>query len=209
MNPFTAPLRLSTPARLVLALAQTLVALLLLIVLTAVASQATPPGGPHTPVTVCHNGRTLVVDDDALPAHLGHGDTAGPCTPTPTPTQEVTPWPSPTVTTTPTSSPSASPSPEPSTTVPAVPTATASPTSSPSHAAPAVTSVPSPGGTASSSSTSTSPTTLPDVDDWHGHVHTVDQLAATGSSSDGWVMAAFVLAAGVVLVAIARRRRPR
>lgn len=204
MNPFTAPLRVSTPVRLLLALAQTAVALLLLVVFTAVASQATPPGGPHTPVTICHNGRTLVVDDDALPAHLGHGDTAGPCTPTPTasttPTQEVTPWPSPTATTTPTSSPSASPSPEPSTTAPAVPTETAAPTSSPSPVAPGTTSAPSPGGTVSSSSTSTPPTS---------EVGTVATLAATGSSLDGWVMAGFVLAAGVVLVAVARRRRPR
>lgn len=217
MNPFTAPLRLSTPARLVLALAQTLVALLFLIVLTAVASQATPPGGPHTPVTICHGGRTLVVDDDALPAHLAHGDAAGACTPTPTPTptptQEVTPWPTPTATTTPTSSPSASPSPEPTSTatVAPTPTATPSPPSSPSPAAPAVTSAPSPGGTASSSSTST-PTTLPDVDTWVGHVGTVDTLAATGGTpSEGVALAAFVVAWGAVMLAIANRnrRRPR
>ena len=38
---------------------------------------ADPPGGPHTPVTICHKPgtpaeHTLVVDDDAVPGHLGH-----------------------------------------------------------------------------------------------------------------------------------------
>jgi hypothetical protein len=38
----------------------------------------------HTPVTICHKpGRpaqhTIVVDDDAVPAHLAHGDYIGPC----------------------------------------------------------------------------------------------------------------------------------
>lgn len=49
---------------------------------------ADPPGGPHTPVTICHKPgtpaeHTLVVDDDAVPGHLGHGDFLGPCTATP------------------------------------------------------------------------------------------------------------------------------
>ena len=42
-------------------------------------------GGGHTPVTICHkpegaNPMTLVVDDDAVPGHLGHGDHLGACT---------------------------------------------------------------------------------------------------------------------------------
>jgi uncharacterized protein YkwD len=33
-------------------------------------------GGGHTPVEICHKGRrTITVDDNALEAHLGHGDT--------------------------------------------------------------------------------------------------------------------------------------
>ena len=45
---------------------------------------ADPPGGPHTPVTICHKPgtpaeQTLVVDDDAVPGHLGHGDFLGSC----------------------------------------------------------------------------------------------------------------------------------
>jgi hypothetical protein len=49
---------------------------------------AAPPGGPHTPVTICHKPgtpaeHTLVVDDDAVPAHLAHGDSLGPCAVTP------------------------------------------------------------------------------------------------------------------------------
>jgi hypothetical protein len=30
-------------------------------------------------VPVCHNGNTLFVNIAALPAHLSHGDTGGPC----------------------------------------------------------------------------------------------------------------------------------
>jgi len=44
---------------------------------------AGPCGGEYdTPagrVLLCHNGRTLEVDDDATDGHLGHGDTIGPC----------------------------------------------------------------------------------------------------------------------------------
>ena len=45
---------------------------------------ANPPGGPHTPVTICHKPGTpaehaIVVDDDAVPAHLDHGDYLGSC----------------------------------------------------------------------------------------------------------------------------------
>ena len=48
------------------------------------AALADPPGGPHTPVEICHKPGTpaehaLVVDDDAVPGHLGHGDSVGAC----------------------------------------------------------------------------------------------------------------------------------
>ena len=38
----------------------------------------------HTPVVICHKPgtpaeKTLIVDDDAVPGHLGHGDHLGPC----------------------------------------------------------------------------------------------------------------------------------
>ena len=41
-------------------------------------------GRGHTPVTICHKPgapaeKTLVVDDDAVPGHLGHGDYVGTC----------------------------------------------------------------------------------------------------------------------------------
>jgi hypothetical protein len=47
-------------------------------------------GEGHTPVTICHKPGTpaeqeLVVDDDAVPGHLGHGDTLGPCEQDPDP----------------------------------------------------------------------------------------------------------------------------
>lgn len=48
-------------------------------------------GGGHTPVTICHKPgtpaeMTLVVDDDAVAGHLGHGDYLGECQPTVTTT---------------------------------------------------------------------------------------------------------------------------
>ena len=40
-------------------------------------------GGGHTAVTICHkpgkHAKTLVVDGSAVPAHVRHGDTLGPC----------------------------------------------------------------------------------------------------------------------------------
>ena len=41
----------------------------------------TTTGGGHTPVSVCHNGRTLTFDDDGYEAHIAHGDTLGECEP--------------------------------------------------------------------------------------------------------------------------------
>jgi hypothetical protein len=53
------------------------------------------PGQGHTPVTLCHNGHTITVDDDAVPGHLGHhtDDYLGECVPvvTPEPPVVVTP----------------------------------------------------------------------------------------------------------------------
>ena len=36
-------------------------------------------GGSQGKVTICHDGNTLEVAPQALPAHYGHGDTLGPC----------------------------------------------------------------------------------------------------------------------------------
>jgi hypothetical protein len=70
------------------------------VVAAPVAANATASqGGGHTPVTVCHNGNTLTVDDNALKAHLAHGDTEGPCQES-TPIQAPTEVASPTVPTT-------------------------------------------------------------------------------------------------------------
>ena len=33
----------------------------------------------HHKVTICHKGHTITIDEDALPAHLRHGDTLGAC----------------------------------------------------------------------------------------------------------------------------------
>lgn len=43
-------------------------------------AQKPDPVSPNEPkVTICHNGRTIVVAQSAVPAHLAHGDTVGPC----------------------------------------------------------------------------------------------------------------------------------
>jgi hypothetical protein len=37
------------------------------------------PVGPPKKIIICHNGRTISVGEKAVPAHLAHGDTLGPC----------------------------------------------------------------------------------------------------------------------------------
>ena len=59
-------------------------------------------GNGHTPVTICHKPgtpaeHTETVDDDAVPAHLDHGDYLGACA---APTTTTTEEPPPTTTTT-------------------------------------------------------------------------------------------------------------
>lgn len=97
-------------------------ALFILLIATVTASANHKPGKDqsHVPVTVCHNGRELTVDDNAYDAHIRHGDTEGPCpeaspvaTPEPSVTPIATPEPTdePTVTPEPTDEPIATPSP--------------------------------------------------------------------------------------------------
>lgn len=93
--------------------------------ITAAAANATPGhGGGHTPVTICHKPGTpaeheITVDDDAVPAHLEHGDTLGACPVTPPPVEEPDPTPEPT------------PDPEPEPTDPPVEEPTDPPTDEP------------------------------------------------------------------------------
>lgn len=75
---------------------------------------ANPPGGPHEPVTICHKPgtpaeQTLVVDDDAVPGHLGHGDYLGVCKGQTTPTDTTPTTPTDTTPTTPTDTVSTTP----------------------------------------------------------------------------------------------------
>lgn len=56
----------------------TLAATLLLL---AGATSAAATGRGHDPVTICHKGQTITVDDDAVQKHLdNHGDYVGSCT---------------------------------------------------------------------------------------------------------------------------------
>jgi len=43
------------------------------------ARQPGPGPGPGHKVTICHKGHTIKVNRNAVPAHLRHGDTLGPC----------------------------------------------------------------------------------------------------------------------------------
>lgn len=37
------------------------------------------PVGPPAKVTLCHKGKAIQVSESAVPNHLAHGDTLGPC----------------------------------------------------------------------------------------------------------------------------------
>ncbi len=38
-----------------------------------------PPAGPPAAVVICHKGKTMELPEPAVQAHLGHGDSLGPC----------------------------------------------------------------------------------------------------------------------------------
>ncbi len=47
----------------------------------------TDAGGSPKKISICHKGQTLELPEPAIQAHLGHGDTLGPCTITPSKNQ--------------------------------------------------------------------------------------------------------------------------
>lgn len=64
----------------------TLIAVFVALIALTGAKGSNGRGEGHTPVTICHKPgtpaeQTLVVDDDAVSAHLGHGDYLGACQP--------------------------------------------------------------------------------------------------------------------------------
>lgn len=69
----------------ILAVIALLVGSIGVVAFAATQANAGGRGGGHDPVTICHNGHTITVDDDAVPAHLAHGDTLGECEPEPCP----------------------------------------------------------------------------------------------------------------------------
>lgn len=107
----------------------------------AVPAQATGGGYGHTPITICHNGHTITVDDDAVQKHLdNHGDYLGECV-APAPTQSPTP------TEEPTSTPTPTPTPTPQPTTSPEPSESPSPSSSPTETPTPTTTMPSSGAT--------------------------------------------------------------
>jgi len=57
-----------------------LIASLCVVAATTVLAQKPDPISPNEPkVTICHNGHSITVAQSAVPAHLAHGDTVGPC----------------------------------------------------------------------------------------------------------------------------------
>jgi hypothetical protein len=46
---------------------------------TSAATTTTPTTPAPRKVAMCHEGRTIMVDARAVPSHLAHGDTMGPC----------------------------------------------------------------------------------------------------------------------------------
>ncbi|NJN05192.1 MAG: hypothetical protein HC814_00585 [Rhodobacteraceae bacterium] len=59
---------------------RTLIATLALVAATSAFAQKKDPVSPNEPkVTICHNGHSITVAQSAVPAHLAHGDTIGPC----------------------------------------------------------------------------------------------------------------------------------
>jgi hypothetical protein len=59
---------------------RTLLATLVLAAATSAFAQKKDPVSPNEPkVTICHNGHSITVAQSAVPTHLAHGDTVGPC----------------------------------------------------------------------------------------------------------------------------------
>jgi len=175
--------------------------------LAPTAAHATGGGHGHDPVTICHNGHTITVDDSSLKAHLKHGDVVGPCSvvvtppteeptekPTTPPTEEPSPEPTePPVITPPEEEPSTPPTVPgtPNSEPPATPAGpSVNPPAPPVAAPPAVTptdgtnSVPSDAG----KKNSTPGVTSPDA--------SRPELAETGFSALTWSILAGVLVAG-------------
>lgn len=170
-------------------LARILAALLLALaaILVAQPAQATGGGHGHTPVAICHNGHGITVDDDAVPAHLEHGDNVGECV-TDEPTEQPTDEPTDEPTEEPTDEPTEEPTPtdEPTET----PVATETPAETPST--PAVVAEVAdavPGAPAAAQRA---------------------QLASTGPTDPiMWALAAGITAGGIALLKLARRRSTR
>jgi hypothetical protein len=72
--------RFGTP-RLAATLGLVVIALVALASVVGFARAAKGPASAQYQyrVPVCHKGHTIVIAIAAQPAHLGHGDTAGPC----------------------------------------------------------------------------------------------------------------------------------
>lgn len=121
-----------------------LILLLIAGVLVAAAMAA------HTPVTICHKPgtpaeHTITVDDDAVPAHLAHGDYLGPCQTQTQTTSTTTPETTSTVSTVTSTNPTSTSTVGVTTTTPAPPSVTT--TTAPSETTSEGTTTTTPGAT--------------------------------------------------------------
>jgi len=57
--------------------------LIVIAILAAIAGILVTVYAQQDRVTLCHRGNTITVAEPAVPAHLAHGDTLGPCPPSP------------------------------------------------------------------------------------------------------------------------------
>ncbi len=74
MNTYSGPTKLARALKAIQAIMLTLTLVTMSFPVSAFAKKDDEENG-HTPVTVCHNGSALTVDDDAVSGHVGHGDT--------------------------------------------------------------------------------------------------------------------------------------
>ena len=66
-------------ASAVASVSATVAVVLAVLAISGAATAVAAAYGPHDKVTLCHNGHSITVSMNAQDAHMGHGDSIGPC----------------------------------------------------------------------------------------------------------------------------------